>query len=158
MQSWTVFAKLGCQREGNRTTSIQRVLLQWLISKYGVLYKRVKLDVIKQMVTVSAIIDKDDLLDLGAQCEDVANTYAIGFSTVVKRTKLAAGLFTFIHLLCIMMAISDSLSLADRGLNDHHNQVREALTSQVITTFITPIRQLSHGGITYAFSRSKSAL
>ena len=31
--------------------------------------------------------------------------YAIGFNTVVKRTKLAAGLFTIIHWLCIMMAM-----------------------------------------------------
>ena len=90
------FAKLNSQGERNKTTSIQRVLLPWLISKYGASYKRVKLDVLKQMV--SAIIDMDNLLDLGSPCEDVAKTYAIGFRTVVKRTKLAAGLSTFMHL------------------------------------------------------------
>ncbi len=74
---------------------IQRALLPWLIAKYGASYKRVTLDLLKQIVM--AIIDRDNLLDLGAQCKRLAKDYAIGFCTVAKRTKLAAGLFVFMH-------------------------------------------------------------
>ncbi len=63
-------------------------------AKYGMLYKKVKHDVLKQMVM--AIIDVEDLLKLGGPCQHVAKEYAIGFNSVVKKAKLAAGLFTFI--------------------------------------------------------------
>ncbi len=92
--------------------------MQWLIAKYGMSDKKVKHDVLKQMVM--AIIDMDDLLDLGVPCEHVAKEYAIGFNTVVKKAKLAAGLFTFIDFACASCWLcSDSLSPAARGLNDH---------------------------------------
>jgi hypothetical protein len=53
--------------------------------------------VVKQMV--EAIIDADDLLGLGVLCRQMTMTYAIGFNTVVKKAKLAAGLYMFIHCL-----------------------------------------------------------
>ena len=43
LQGWTV-------RERNRTTTIQRILVQWLISKYGLSYKKVKHDILRQMM------------------------------------------------------------------------------------------------------------
>ncbi len=87
-------AILDGHKQRNRTTAIQRVVRQWLIAKYGMSYKKVKHDVLKQMMM--SIINMDDLLDLGVQCKHVAKEYAIGFNTVVKTAKLAAGLFTFI--------------------------------------------------------------
>ncbi len=51
--------------------------------------------------------------------------YAIRFNTVVKKAKLAAGLFTFTD--CLYIACSDSFATADRGLNDHRTKVRFAL-------------------------------
>ena len=96
-------AKLDGQKERNRTTAIQRVLVPCLISKYGMSCKKVKFEVLRQMV--AAVIDKDDLLDLGAPCEDMTKTYSLKFNGTVKRAKLAAGMFTFIHKLCIMMVM-----------------------------------------------------
>ena len=87
------FAKLDGQRDRIRTTSIQRVLVQWLISKYGLSYKKVKHDILKKMLI--GIIDKDDLLDLGAPCEDITKEFSIGFNDAVRRAKAAAGLFAF---------------------------------------------------------------
>jgi hypothetical protein len=49
-----------------------------------------------------AIIDKDDLLDLGAPCEDLAKEFSIAFNDAVRRAKAAAGLFTFTHYMCIV--------------------------------------------------------
>ena len=62
-----------------------------------------KLDYVKQMVEV--IIDRDNVLDLGVQCHKLkkTRTYAIGFNTIAKNAKLAAGLYTFIHCLCIAL-------------------------------------------------------
>ncbi len=48
----------------------------------------------KQMVV--AIIDEEDMLELGGQCQQVAKDYAIGINSVVKKVKLAAGLLSFI--------------------------------------------------------------
>ncbi len=59
------------------------------------------MDVVKQMV--EAIIDADDLLGLGVLCHQMTKTYAIGFNTVVKKAKLAAGLYMFIRCLCIAL-------------------------------------------------------
>ena len=88
------FAVLEGTRHRNRTTAIQRILVQWLIAKYGMRYKKVKHDVLKQMVM--AIIDEEDMLELGGPCQQVAKDYAIGFNSVVKKAKLAAGLLSFI--------------------------------------------------------------
>ena len=48
------------------------------------------------------IIDKDDLLDLGAPCEDITKEFSIGFNDAVRRAKAAAGLFAFRHYMCIV--------------------------------------------------------
>jgi hypothetical protein len=50
---------------------------------------------------VEAIIDQGNLLELGEPCHDVKQTYSIGFNTVVRNAKKAAGLFIVIHCLCI---------------------------------------------------------
>ena len=42
------------------------------------------MEVVKQMV--EAIIDRDNLLDLGEQCSRVVKSYAVGFNTVVTTT------------------------------------------------------------------------
>ena len=89
------FGKLEGSRNKGRATSVQRVLLPWLISKYGMSYKNARMEVVKQMV--EAIIDQDDLLGLGGPCRHMTKTYAIGFNTVVKKAKLAAGLYYFLH-------------------------------------------------------------
>ena len=52
---------------------------------------------------VEAIIDQDDLLELGEPCHDVKQTYSIGFNTVVRNAKKAAGLFIVIHCLCLAL-------------------------------------------------------
>ena len=76
--------------------------MPWLISKYGLSYKKVKHDILRQMLM--GIIDKDDLLDLGAPCEDITKEFSssIGFNDAVRRAKAAAGLFTFRHYMCIV--------------------------------------------------------
>ena len=78
-----------------RATTIQLVLLPWLIAKYGLSYKNAKMDVVKQMV--AAIIDENDLLGLGMSCHEVTKTFTIGFKMIVQKAKLAAGLYMFIH-------------------------------------------------------------
>ena len=118
------FARLEGTNNKGRATNVQRVLLPWLIAKYGMSYKNARLEVYKEMM--EAIIDRDNVLDLAVPCRQLMKTYAIGFNTVVKKAKLAAGLFTFIDCLCI--ACPNSSAATDRGLNDHCNKVRRALT------------------------------
>ena len=55
------------------------------------------------MEMVEAIIDQEDLLDLGEPCHDVRQKYSIGFMTVVKNAKKAAGLLIVIDYLCIAL-------------------------------------------------------
>ena len=55
------------------------------------------------MEMVEAIIDQEDLLDLGEPCKHVRQKYSIGFNTVVKNAKKAAGLLIVIHYLCIAL-------------------------------------------------------
>ena len=89
----------GIKNKG-RSTSLQRVLVPWLISKYGMSYKSAKMEVVMQMV--EAIIDRDNLLELGVPCHSAKKTYVIGFNTVVKKAKAAAGLFILMHCMCIL--------------------------------------------------------
>ena len=70
-----------------------------MISKHGMSYKSVKLDALKHMVM--AIIDQHDILELGVPYRQLTQTYAIGFNTVIKKAKLAAGLYTITHCLCM---------------------------------------------------------
>ena len=60
------FQKLEGTSNKGRATSLQRVLVPWLISKYGMLYKNARMVIVMQMV--EAIIDRDNLLDLRVQC------------------------------------------------------------------------------------------
>ena len=78
------FANLEGTRNKGRATSLQLVLVPWLISKYGMSYKSARMDVVMQMV--EAIIDRDNLLELGVPCHNAKKTYAIGFNTVVNLT------------------------------------------------------------------------
>jgi hypothetical protein len=94
-----LFHKLEGATNKSRATSLQRVLVPWLISKYGMLYKNARMDVVIQMV--EAIINRDNLLELGVQCHHAKKTHAIGFNTVVKEAKQAAGMCNVIHCLCI---------------------------------------------------------
>ena len=89
------FEQLIATKNKGRATTIQLVLLPWLIAKYGLSYKYAKMDVVKQMVV--AIIDEHDLLGLGMSCLEVTKTFTIGFNTIVQKAKLAAGLYMFIH-------------------------------------------------------------
>ena len=90
----------GASNKG-RSTSLQRVLVPWLISKYGMSYKSARMEVVMQMV--EAIIDRDNLLDLGVPCHHARKTHSIGFNTVVKKAKLAAGMCIVTHCLCIVL-------------------------------------------------------
>ena len=62
------FAILEGTKNKGRATSLQRVLVPWLISKYGMSYKTARMDIVMQMV--EAIIDRDNLLDLGVPCHN----------------------------------------------------------------------------------------
>ena len=62
---------------------------------YGMSYKSVKLDVIKEMMI--AIIDAETLIGPWVSCAQQAKIYAIRFNTIVKKAKAAAGLYMFIH-------------------------------------------------------------
>ena len=84
------FQKLEGTSNKGRATSLQRVLVPWLISKYGLAYKSARMEVVMHMV--EAIIDRDNLLDLGVPCQHAKKTYAIGFNTAVRKAKMAAGL------------------------------------------------------------------
>ena len=88
------FHKLEGTHNKGRSTSLQRVLVPWLISKYGLSYKSARMEVVMQMV--EAIIDRDDLLGLGEPCKQARQAYAIGFNTIVKKAKQAAGLYIVI--------------------------------------------------------------
>ena len=89
------FERLEGTKNKGRATNLQRVLMPWLISKYGLSYKSARMEVVKQMV--EAIIDRDNLLDLGEPCHKVMTSYAVGFNTVVRKAKNAVGLYTFSH-------------------------------------------------------------
>ena len=95
------FEKLEGTKNKGRATSLQRVLVPWLISKYGMSYKSAKIQVVSKMV--EAIIDKDDLLDLGVPCHRATKTHAIGFNTVVRKDNQTAGLCMMIHCLYITL-------------------------------------------------------
>ncbi len=95
------FQKLEGTSNKGRATSLQRVLVPWLISKYGIFYKNARIDGVMQMV--EAIIDRDNLLELGVLCHHAKKTHAIGFNTVVKKAKQAAGMCVVIHRLCIVL-------------------------------------------------------
>ena len=69
------FEQLVATKNKGRATTIQRVLLPWLIAKYGLSFKNTKMDVVKQMV--AAIIDEHDLLGLGMSCHEVTKTFTI---------------------------------------------------------------------------------
>ena len=58
------------------------MLVPWLISKYGMSYKCARMEVVIQMV--EAIIDRDNLLELGVPCADARKKYGIGFNTIVR--------------------------------------------------------------------------
>jgi hypothetical protein len=77
------------------------LLVPWLISKHGLSYKTARMGVVIQMV--EAIIDQENLLELGVQCHHVRHTHSIGFNTVVRNAKKAAGLLIVIHCLCIAL-------------------------------------------------------
>ncbi len=77
------------------------MLVHWLISKYGVLYKSARMEVVMQMV--KAIIDRDNLLEREVLCHHAKKTHAIGFNTVVRKAKQAAGMCIVIHCLCIAL-------------------------------------------------------
>ena len=93
------FEKLEGAANKGRATSLQRVLVPWLISKYGMSHKSARMDVVMQMV--EAIIDRDNLLELGVTCHHAKKTHAIGFNMVVIKAKQAAGRYMMIHCLCI---------------------------------------------------------
>ena len=84
-----------------RVTALQRVLVSWLISTHGLSYKTARMGAVTEMV--EAIIDQENLLELGVPCRDVKQTYSMGFNTVVRNAKKAAGLFIVIHCLCIAL-------------------------------------------------------
>jgi hypothetical protein len=52
---------------------------------------------------VEAIIDRDNLLDVAVPSHKLRKNHAVGFNTIVKAAKLAAGLFTFIDCLCFAL-------------------------------------------------------
>ncbi len=81
------------------TYYVQRSSKYGLISKYGMSYKSARTEVLKQMV--EAIIYEGDLLGIAMQCHELTKTYTIGFNTLVKKAKLAAGLCMFLHCLWI---------------------------------------------------------
>jgi hypothetical protein len=95
------FEKLEGASNKGRATALQRVLVPWLISTHGLGYKTARQGIVMEMV--EAIIDQEDLLDLGEPCHDVKQKYSIGFNTVVKSAKKAAGLLIVIHYLCIAL-------------------------------------------------------
>ena len=97
------FQKLEGPQNKGRSTSLQLVLVPWLISKYGLSYKSARMEVVTQMV--EAIIDRDDLLQLGEPCKHARQTYGIGFNTVVKKAKQAAGLCIVNPCLCIVLQL-----------------------------------------------------
>ncbi len=70
------FAILEGPSNKGRATTIQRILVPWLITKYGLSYKAAMMDVVIQMV--EAIINQESLLELGVQCHHARKTYAIG--------------------------------------------------------------------------------
>ncbi len=76
-------------------TRIQRYLLPWMISLHGIAYKTMKLEEVKEML--SLVIDAEDLLGVGRPCSELVRTYSVGFNTVAKMAKSAAGLYIFIN-------------------------------------------------------------
>ena len=76
-------------------TKIQRLLAQWMISLRGLSYKSIKLDTVKEMLRL--LVDVEDLLGIGSSCTELLNRYAVGFNTIAKMAKLAAGLCMIVH-------------------------------------------------------------
>jgi hypothetical protein len=57
------FAILEGPSNKGKATTIQRILVPWLISKHGLSYKAARMEVVMQMV--EAIIDQENWLELG---------------------------------------------------------------------------------------------
>ncbi len=95
------FAQLEGALNKGRATALQRVLVPWLISTHGLSYKTARMAAVMEMV--EAIIDQLDLLELGEPCRHVRQKFSIGFNTVVRNAKKAAGLLIVIHCLCIAL-------------------------------------------------------
>ena len=64
-------------------------------------YKSAKTKVLKQMV--EAIINEGHLLGIAMPCHELTKTYTIGFNTLDKKAKLAAGLCMILH--CLWIAL-----------------------------------------------------
>ena len=76
-------------------TRIQRLLVPWMISLRGLSYKSIRLDTVKEMLRL--LVDAEDLLGIGRPCTELLNRYAVGFNTIAKMAKLAAGLCMIVH-------------------------------------------------------------
>ena len=75
-------------------TKIQRFLVQWMISLRGLSYKSMKLETVKEMLRL--LVDAEDL-GIGRSCTELLKKYTVGFNTIAKLAKLAAGLYMIIH-------------------------------------------------------------
>ena len=76
-------------------TKLQRLLVPWMISLRGLSYKSIRLDTVKEMLRL--LVDAEDLLGIGRPCTELLNRYAVGFNTIAKMAKLAAGLCMMVH-------------------------------------------------------------
>ena len=76
-------------------TKLQRFLVPWMISLRGLSYKSIKLETVKEMLRL--LVDAEDLLGIGRPCTELLNKYAVGFNTIAKMAKLAAGLCMIVH-------------------------------------------------------------
>ncbi len=95
------FQKLEGTSNKGRATSLQRVLVPWLISRYGMLYKNARIDVVMQMV--EAIIIGTTCWNWGVPCHHAKKTHVIGFNTVIKKAEQAAGMCIVIHCVALIL-------------------------------------------------------
>ena len=66
-----------------------------MISLRGFSYKSMKLETVKEMLRL--FVDAENLLGIGRPCSELLNKYAVGFNTITKMAKLAAGLYMIVH-------------------------------------------------------------
>ena len=74
-------------------TNLQRILLPWLIAKYGLAFKSASLSVVQQMIT--AIIDSQGWF-ASVSCAEESKRFPLAWTDLVTKAKTAARKYLFL--------------------------------------------------------------
>ena len=104
-------------------TAVQRLLVPWLIAKYGLAYKKTaKLPIVKEMLLALA----PELPFLSFDVKVMAEEYPFGLTEIAMKAKVAAGTYAYIRFFVIRC--SDCMPcFADKAVGKHRADIRDVL-------------------------------